>query len=76
MRRLVDEGLTWAGKPLFRFRKLAPWYSGVKEAGRFKALEPLSYAEVAEAGHMVPFDQPEAALKLINSWISGRLGAQ
>ncbi|CRJ80747.1 Carboxypeptidase Y like protein [Verticillium longisporum] len=75
MRRLVNEGFSWRGKPLFRFRELRPWYSGLKKARTFKALEPLSYAEVNEAGHMVPFDQPEAALALVNSWIDGKLGA-
>lgn len=75
MRRLVDEGLTWNDKPLFRMRRLAPWYSGAKPAGVFKSLEPLTYAEIAEAGHMAPYDQPEATLTLINSFIRGHLPA-
>ncbi|KAF5317633.1 hypothetical protein D9611_014972 [Ephemerocybe angulata] len=30
----------------------------------------VTFVEVYEAGHMVPFDQPEAALDLINRWIT------
>ena len=73
MRQLVNHGLLWKGQPLFRFRELSSWYSGVKVAGQSKAFQALTYAEVYSAGHLVPYDKPEAALSLINSWIWGSL---
>ncbi|PNP79291.1 hypothetical protein FNYG_07367 [Fusarium nygamai] len=73
MRQLVNHGLVWNGQPLFRFRELAPWYSGVKVAGRGKAFQALTYAEIYGAGHLVPYDKPEASLALINSWMSQTL---
>ncbi|UPL04072.1 hypothetical protein LCI18_015006 [Fusarium solani-melongenae] len=73
MRRLVNQGLNWHGHPLFRFRELIPWYTGLKPAGRWKAYEPLTYAEVVDTGHLAPFDKPEETLTLINSWIQGSL---
>ncbi|CAG9950424.1 unnamed protein product [Clonostachys rosea f. rosea IK726] len=72
-RLLVDRGLSWHGQPIIRLRELVPWYLGTKSAGLWKSYEPLTYAEVAGAGHLVPFDKPEEALTLINSWIHGRL---
>lgn len=73
MRQLVDHGLSWNGHPLFRFRELSSWYSGVQVAGRGKAFQTLTYAEIYGAGHLVPYDKPETALNLINSWIWGSL---
>jgi len=32
----------------------------------------VTFVTVHEAGHMVPFDQPEAALDMINKWISDK----
>ncbi|KAI1060309.1 hypothetical protein LB506_011180, partial [Fusarium annulatum] len=73
MRQLVNHGLVWNGQPLFRFRELTPWYSVVKVAGRGKAFQALTYAEVYGAGHLVPYDRPEASLALINAWVSQTL---
>jgi cathepsin A (carboxypeptidase C) len=68
-----DHGLDWHGQPFIRFRGLVPWYVGAKVAGRWKAYEPLTYAEIADAGHLEPFDRPLESLTLINAWIQGRM---
>lgn len=73
MRRLVDDGLTWHHQPSFRYKPLREWYSRGQRAGVGKAIEPLSYMEVEDAGHLVPFDRPVEALTLINSWIAQSL---
>ncbi|KAL3456943.1 Alpha/Beta hydrolase protein [Aspergillus heterothallicus] len=75
MRQLVDHGLDWHGQPFIRFRELVPWYVEAKVAGRWKAYEPLTYAEIADAGHLAPFDRPLESLSLINAWIQGRMPA-
>ncbi|KAJ4259554.1 hypothetical protein NW762_007483 [Fusarium torreyae] len=75
MRLLVDRGLYWHGQPFIRFRELSPWYVGSKQTGRWKSYEPLTYAEISDAGHLSPFDKPREALTLINSWIQGGLTA-
>lgn len=69
LRRLVNEGLTWKGHPLFRFRELVPWYHGSGVAGRWKGYGELTYAEMFGAGHLVPFDMPAKALTMINGWL-------
>lgn len=69
MRRLVNEGLSWRGHPLFRFRALAPWYYRGKVAGQWKGYDALTYAEIYGAGHLAPMELPAETLSLINSWL-------
>lgn len=40
-------------------------YGTVKAAGNF------SFVRIYEAGHMVPYDQPEASLDFFNRWLGG-----
>ncbi|KAK5111398.1 hypothetical protein LTR85_012172 [Meristemomyces frigidus] len=73
MRRLVNRGLTWYGHPFFAPVPLSAWHAGGRLAGFGKAYGPLSYAEVADAGHLAPYDKPYEVLTLINAWIAGSL---
>lgn len=45
-----------------------------KSAGRFRQVGAgaglLTYLQVYDAGHMIPYDQPEAALSYFNRWIA------
>jgi cathepsin A (carboxypeptidase C) len=43
-----------------------------KEAGRTQSGGGLTWATVYEAGHMVPYDQPDAALAMLNRWLDGQ----
>ncbi|KAJ4014174.1 hypothetical protein NW766_006426 [Fusarium irregulare] len=72
-RLLVDHGLNWYGQPMMRLRQLMPWYVGANVAGQWKSYEPLTYAEIAEAGHLAPFNKLRESLTLINSWIQDHL---
>ncbi|KAK2728895.1 carboxypeptidase y [Colletotrichum kahawae] len=71
----VLEGLRqirWNGRTPFR---AAPWQelswtsSNGGRGGRLKSVPGLWLAEIEEAGHMVPHDQPESSLKLIQHWL-------
>jgi cathepsin A (carboxypeptidase C) len=42
-----------------------------KEAGEFRMAGNFGFLRVYEAGHMVPYDQPEHSLEFINTWIHG-----
>ncbi|KAM0000889.1 putative carboxypeptidase C [Helianthus debilis subsp. tardiflorus] len=44
-----------------------------KEAGILKNHGPLTFIKVHNAGHMVPMDQPRAALKMLELWTTGKL---
>ncbi|KAI8801254.1 Alpha/Beta hydrolase protein [Cladochytrium replicatum] len=47
------------------------WVSKItgKPAGEYRRYEGLAYLRVYEAGHMVPYDQPEHSLEFFNHWI-------
>lgn len=40
--------------------------------GAFKSSGNLTYVDVFNAGHMVPFNQPVASLDMVNRWTSGQ----
>ncbi|CAI4959433.1 CFC_HP_G0070130.mRNA.1.CDS.1 [Saccharomyces cerevisiae] len=52
---------------------LRPWVSKEtgEELGQVKNYGPFTFLRIYDAGHMVPYDQPEASLEMVNSWISG-----
>ncbi|KAL2312646.1 Carboxypeptidase Y [Schizosaccharomyces pombe] len=69
------DALEWAGQREFYEAELKPWSPNGKEAGRGKSFKNFGYLRLYEAGHMVPFNQPEASLEMLNSWIDGSLFA-
>lgn len=52
-------------------QKLLPWKVNGKTSGEIKTHENLTFLRVYEAGHMVPQDQPEAGLSLLNDVLIG-----
>ncbi|KAJ3028569.1 UNVERIFIED_CONTAM: hypothetical protein HDU68_001368 [Siphonaria sp. JEL0065] len=65
--------LEWEGKDGFNEAPELDWVSKVtgKKAGVFRTFDKLTYLTVYEAGHMVPYDQPEHSKEFINHWING-----
>jgi carboxypeptidase C (cathepsin A) len=63
--------LDWAGKEGINAASDTPWKVGSRVAGEARNHGPLTYLRVAQAGHMVPMDQPEAALALFKQFTSG-----
>ncbi|KAJ1725894.1 hypothetical protein LPJ61_005573, partial [Coemansia biformis] len=65
--------MSWRGKSLFNVAPDAPWKVGSASAGELRSVRGLSFLRIYEAGHMVPMDQPKAALQMLNSWVANRL---
>ncbi|KAL2915598.1 hypothetical protein HK105_204783 [Polyrhizophydium stewartii] len=63
--------LEWSGKDEFENAEDKPWVSSItgKPAGEFRMHENFAFVRVYEAGHMVPYDQPEHSLEMINYFI-------
>ncbi|EMG46415.1 Carboxypeptidase Y, putative [Candida maltosa Xu316] len=51
-----------------------PWYTNTgKLAGEVKNHNHFTYLRIYDSGHMVPMDQPENSLDMLNRWINGDL---
>ena len=71
------EQLYWSGAADFAAAPDTPWLSADgEELGTIKTSGPLSFLRVYNAGHMVPMDQPAAALQLLNEFIHPAEGHQ
>ncbi|KAE8251665.1 hypothetical protein A4X13_0g3892 [Tilletia indica] len=64
--------MEWAGKEKLAAAKEKDWYVNGTRAGDSVTVENFTWSTVAEAGHLVPFDQPDRALHLFRSWLEGR----
>ena len=60
--------LDWEKKDEFNDKSYMTWNVNGKPAGEFKNVNNLTFLRVYEAGHMVPMDQPEVSLEMINQF--------
>ncbi|CAI9302939.1 unnamed protein product, partial [Lactuca saligna] len=65
--------MEWSGTKEFGASPELPFEVSGSEAGLLKTYGPLSFIKVHDAGHMVPMDQPEAALEMLKRWIGDSL---
>ncbi|CAF2126983.1 unnamed protein product [Brassica napus] len=65
--------MEWSGKENFKASKEVPFLVDGKEAGKLKSYGQLSFLKVHDAGHMVPMDQPKAALEMLKGWMENSL---
>lgn len=63
--------LEWSQSVKFQAAALKPWIVDGKEAGQVKNAGPFTFLRVYDAGHMVPYNQPENSLAMVNQWVSG-----
>ncbi|KAK2424824.1 serine carboxypeptidase [Trifolium repens] len=70
--RWVD-AMKWSGQKEFTVSSSTPYLVDSEEAGTLKSHGPLAFLKVKEAGHMVPMDQPKAALQMLKDWMQGKL---
>lgn len=66
------DSLDYEDHEFFEKVPLRPWYTkDGKLAGEVKNYKHFTFLRVYDAGHMVPFDQPENSLDMVNRWIQG-----
>lgn len=65
--------LEWNDHTAYERAPLKGWRHSetFEEIGQVKNYGPLTFVRVYDAGHMVPYDQPEASIDMVNQWISG-----
>jgi len=67
--------MEWPHKAEFNAAQDSDYTVDGKVAGRIRASNGFHFMQVYQAGHMVPMDQPAAALQMLNDFIEGKLGA-
>lgn len=63
--------LDWSGKAAFNAATPTSWVVNGAAAGEVRSAGGFHFLRVYKAGHMVPHDQPAAALQMLNTFISG-----
>ena len=65
--------LLWSGKDDFNDAKTKKMFldDGKTHIGDVKNFDYFTFARMFEAGHMVPYDQPEASMSMLNRWLAG-----
>lgn len=66
-----SDRLPWSGHKQFAAEPIRTWTVGKKAAGEVKNYKHFTFLRVFGGGHMVPYDQPENSLEMVNRWISG-----
>ena len=63
--------LQWDGQNEFVNAQNTTWLYNGEEAGSSRTAQGFTFTRVKDAGHMVPLNQPQRALDLLNRVISG-----
>jgi cathepsin A (carboxypeptidase C) len=61
--------LKWQKSDEFNKKDYSKWNVNEQPAGEFKNVDNLTFLRVYEAGHMVPMDQPQIALEMLNQFV-------
>ncbi|QRV95482.1 Serine carboxypeptidase [Ceratobasidium sp. AG-Ba] len=69
--RITIQNLTWAGHQGFQKPIKTPWTVNGTKHGLYHTERKLTYIEFDNAGHMIPQDQPEAALHVFKWVLNG-----
>ncbi|XP_060213416.1 serine carboxypeptidase-like isoform X2 [Lycium barbarum] len=65
--------MKWSGQRDFGGAPSISFTVDGEEKGVQKKHGPLTFLKVHDAGHMVPMDQPKAALEMLQRWTQGKL---
>ncbi|XP_057451081.1 serine carboxypeptidase-like [Lotus japonicus] len=65
--------MEWSGQKEFNASFTRKFMVDGGEAGSLNSYGPLSFLKVKDAGHLVPMDQPKAALEMLTRWMGGKL---
>ncbi|MED6145524.1 Serine carboxypeptidase-like 48 [Stylosanthes scabra] len=65
--------MKWSGQKEFKEAPAVQFKVNGEEAGSLSSHGPLTFLKGYKAGHLVPMDQPEAALDMLTRWMQGKL---
>jgi cathepsin A (carboxypeptidase C) len=65
------KNLEWSGAGKFKKADTLPWSLNGEEVGEVTNAGDFTFLRIYDAGHMAPYNQPEASLDMLNRWIGG-----
>ena len=67
------EALEWPGQKEYKNAKMEDFKidGDGKKVGEVKSHGNFTFLKLHAGGHMVPYDQPEASLEMLNRWLGG-----
>ncbi|CAL5352740.1 unnamed protein product [Camellia sinensis] len=65
--------MQWSGQKNFRNAPIASFLVDGIQEGVMRSYGPLTFLKAYNAGHLVPMDQPKAALEMLKRWTQGTL---
>ncbi|XP_028089202.1 serine carboxypeptidase-like [Camellia sinensis] len=65
--------MQWSGQNNFTTAAAVPFVVDGALGGIMKSYGSLTFLKAFNAGHMVPMDQPKAALEMLKRWTQGTL---
>lgn len=68
--------MKWSGQNAFGKAPSVSFAVDGVEKGVQKNHGPLTFLKVHDAGHMVPMDQPKAALEMLQRWMQNKLSKE
>ncbi|KAJ8535511.1 hypothetical protein K7X08_023231 [Anisodus acutangulus] len=68
--------MEWSGQKDFGVARSVSFTVDGEEKGIQKIHGPLTFLRVHDAGHMVPMDQPKAALEMLQRWMQEKLSKE
>lgn len=68
------KALPWKHNDEFARAHPHDWWVDGEHAGTVTNYNNFTFLRIFDAGHMVPYDQPNNSLQMINRWISGNYG--
>lgn len=66
--RMIEQ-LEWNGNKGWNGKELEDWVVDGKQAGLWQTDRNLTYVRIFNASHMVPYDEPELCLSMLNDFI-------
>ncbi|KAI9702284.1 MAG: hypothetical protein M1820_006216 [Bogoriella megaspora] len=77
-----SNSMRWKGQAEYASKSLTPWKVGGEKVGTFKEVyvqtnddnereTRFAFVTIDGSGHLVPQDQPEAAVDMVNRWLAG-----
>jgi len=69
------EALEWKGKKDFNAAEKKSFDVNGEDMGTFKTSGNFTFLRLSQGGHMVPFDQPESSLAMLNRFLGGEYTA-